>query len=457
MGAGLTLTTDKNSAGAHVSNIPNTTATSSLPTGGSGSSKLGWPRNAWPTVLTCPSCCVESGARAAAEDGVAEGRSGLHRHALSEEKVLDPRTAYPSRAMPVASSSFQELEERPPVELDGGARYTGQWRGQERHGEGVLEKPDGQRYEGGFAFGRAHGYGIFYAASGNRYEGQWDQDRAHGWGKYMHVDGSTYEGEWYHDEKSGRGKETWADGARYDGEFLHGSKHGLGSYCSSTGVTYEGQFRHDKMDGEGTYRFADGRVYSGQCLHGHMHGYGRMEWPSGSRYEGSYARDMKHGEGTFTWPDGREYRGQWSNGKQDGIGITVDAKGNQVAGEWRNGERIRVHRSMAGTRSQGSVGPSPMHSTTSSIASGPTLGQVGARRSAFGHGPGHHMAGGPGTPASTVALSEDQSSTTFGFHHNAASPGNGINGQRQQPRLPFPQVGKSGPASHASDGQSIES
>mmetsp|Transcript_53794 Transcript_53794/g.99439 ORF Transcript_53794/g.99439 Transcript_53794/m.99439 type:complete len:439 (+) Transcript_53794:104-1420(+) len=427
MGAGFTISTEKDSTGSASSNGSTTATSSSFPSVNIGSKFGGWPRvPAWPSGLACPSCCVENSARGGGEDGISEGRSGLTRHALSEEKVLDPRTAYPSRGLPVSSSSFQELEERPAVELEGGARYTGQWRGQDRHGEGVLEKPDGQRYEGGFAFGRAHGYGIFYAASGNRYEGQWDQDRAHGWGKYVHVDGSTYEGEWYHDEKSGRGKETWADGARYEGEFLHGSKHGLGSYCSSTGVTYEGQFRHDKMDGEGTYRFADGRVYSGQCLHGHMHGCGKMEWPSGSKYEGYYARDMKHGEGTFVWPDGREYRGQWSNGKQDGIGVTIDAKGNQVHGEWRNGERARVHRnhlsSMSGTRSQGSswAGSVAQSPSAASIASGQV--QTGMRRSAFGHGPGHHMAGGASTPASTLAPQSEPSPYANG---NDVTPVNG--------------------------------
>eukprot|EP00971_Amphidinium_carterae_P195021 3869988-Amphidinium_carterae.1 len=32
------------------------------------------------------------------------------------------------------------------------------------------------------------------------------------------------------------------------------------------------------------------------------------------------------------------------------------------------------------------------------------LCQTGMRRSAFGHGPGHHMAGGSSTPASTLVL-----------------------------------------------------
>eukprot|EP00435_Cladocopium_sp_Y103_P055755 s615_g18.t1 len=171
-------------------------------------------------------------------------------------------------------------------EEDGGARYKGQWRGNMRHGHGVLTRADGHRYEGAWLDNRAHGHGTFTESSGTSYEGpdgQWHQDQKHGYGKYVHIDGTTYEGEWHSDEKSGRGIETWSDGARYEGEFLHGSKHGVGVYKSGTGVQYEGQ-----MDGEGTYRFANGRVYVGQWAMGHMSGYGKMEMPDGSRYEGGY-------------------------------------------------------------------------------------------------------------------------------------------------------------------------
>merc|ERR1719188_1130911 len=137
------------------------------------------------------------------------------------------------------------LCERPPVILEDGARYKGQWRGLQRHGHGILTRSDGGEYEGGFENNRAHGRGVFTEASGTSFEGQWDQDRKHGFGKYVHVDGTTYEGEWGHDEKSGRGVETWFDGARYEGEFWTGRKHGVGIYRSGTGVQYEGQFRLD--------------------------------------------------------------------------------------------------------------------------------------------------------------------------------------------------------------------
>eukprot|EP00439_Symbiodinium_sp_Y106_P073380 s205_g13.t2 len=241
-----------------------------------------------------------------------------------------------------AKAQASELVQKPEVEVEGGARYKGQWKGNMRHGHGVLTRADGHRYEGAWFENRAHGHGTFTEASGTSYEGQWHQDQKHGYGKYVHIDGTTYEGEWHADEKSGRGIETWSDGARYEGEFLHGSKHGVGIYKSGTGVQYEGQFHNDQMDGEGCYRFANGRVYVGQWSMGHMSGIGKMEMPDGSRYEGGYERDMKHGEGTFTWADGRVYQGQWRTGKQDGNGVLIDTNGRQTKGFWRMGERLRA-------------------------------------------------------------------------------------------------------------------
>jgi len=228
----------------------------------------------------------------------------------------------------VPEMELVEVEERPEQEVECGARYKGQWKGNVWHGYGVLTKPDNSIYEGSFVDGRAQGEGSFVASTGNKYEGQWEQDRAHGYGMYQHEDGSTYHGEWYQDEKYGKGKESWADGSCYEGEFLRGIKHGVGIYkACSTGVIYEGQFRQDKMDGDGKYQFADGRMYEGQWQGGHTSGEGKMAWPDGSRYTGGYKKDMRHGEGSFTWPDGRVYTGQWKNGKQQGTGSMTNAQG----------------------------------------------------------------------------------------------------------------------------------
>mmetsp|Transcript_84725 Transcript_84725/g.165791 ORF Transcript_84725/g.165791 Transcript_84725/m.165791 type:complete len:375 (-) Transcript_84725:88-1212(-) len=238
-------------------------------------------------------------------------------------------------------SADDGLEELPEVEVEGGYLYSGQWRGQVRHGQGVLERrSEGIRYEGAFVDGQAHGRGVFVGSDGSTYDGEWERDHMHGYGKYVDVDGSVYEGEWVQDQKSGRGIEWHSDGARYEGEFWMGGKHGAGIYRSGTGVEYEGQYAHDKMDGEGRYTFADGRSYSGQWAAGRMHGVGKMTWPNGSRYEGGFQQDKKHGDGTFTWPDGRAYCGQFNKGQLDGPGVLIDASGEEHPQEWVNGRQI---------------------------------------------------------------------------------------------------------------------
>jgi len=62
----------------------------------------------------------------------------------------------------------RELAERGELALEDGSRYRGQWRGQHRHGHGVLVRPEGQSYEGGFEQSRAHGHGIWRCGLGGK-------------------------------------------------------------------------------------------------------------------------------------------------------------------------------------------------------------------------------------------------------------------------------------------------
>jgi len=180
----------------------------------------------------CKPCCGKDTSLDGQEVVKATDHKPYLHEAEPDPDYLDRDPCEPTNAE-VYGIENDELEEREEAEVEGGAVYKGQWKGQVRHGKGILVRPDGQRFEGYFEDGRAHGHGVFTAADGNTYDGQWVQDRAHGVGRYNHVDGSTYHGEWYHDEKCGKGTESWADGARYEGEFLHGSKHGHGCYQST--------------------------------------------------------------------------------------------------------------------------------------------------------------------------------------------------------------------------------
>jgi len=229
-----------------------------------------------------------------------------------------------------------ELEDRPQQFVDG-AYYSGQWRGDVRHGQGRLERVKWGSYEGQFVNGKATGIGFLVKVTGDMYSGEWLNDCAHGHGHYIHGDGSTYQGQWDSDMKSGHGLEQWPDGSTYEGEFVRGRKHGHGYYCACEG-SYDGQFREDVMDGKGQYVFADGRVYNGDWERARMTGNGTMNWPDGKRYAGQFKDDKKWGNGVYFWPDGRAYEGQWVQGKQHGHGVYVSRKGRRCQCIWSDGK-----------------------------------------------------------------------------------------------------------------------
>jgi len=205
--------------------------------------------------------------------------------------------------------------------LEDGSEYTGQWRGQRRHGQGRLVTPDGESYEG-----------------------QWAKDVAHGHGKYVFFDGATYSGEFLKGLQSGKGLEVWADNSRYDGEFREGHKNGAGIWRSAAGDMFKGNFQNDLMHGDGEYKFADGRLYRGLWKEGHMCGHGVMEWLAGSDPElegdvftGQWEDDMANGYGKYVHRDGSTYQGEWSKDEKSGKGFEIWVDGSRYDGDFLHG------------------------------------------------------------------------------------------------------------------------
>jgi len=204
--------------------------------------------------------------------------------------------------------------------LKDGSQYSGQWRGDVRHGQGILVSPQGWKYEGLFESDQAHGSGFLSTADGMSYRGQWRQGERHGHGTCTAPDGSVYEGQWRGHEKSGEGIEKY-------GVFKPSRPDGGGG--SGRPGTYDGQFKGGLRDGEGTYSFSDGRRYVGQFMQGDMHGHGSMAFTDGAEYQGGFQRGQKHGMGSFRWADGRKYVGIWRMGHTDGKGVVVEPDGTE--------------------------------------------------------------------------------------------------------------------------------
>lgn len=231
-------------------------------------------------------------------------------------------------------------EEREEQVFGNGARYVGQWCGDQQDGEGIVTLPDGSQYRGQFVRGMAHGAGSFTTSGGDKYQGQWHSDQASGTGQYWGSDGRTYSGQWEGDTQHGHGTEISADGTRYEGDFRKGLKHGVGKFVWKDGSVYDGQFNNNMIHGFGIYVWANGRRYEGQWSKEKMHGHGKYTFPSGCAYVGQYKDDLKAGTGTFTWTDGHVYTGQWDYGKQDGQGTMTSPDGNVRTGVWQAGRRV---------------------------------------------------------------------------------------------------------------------
>lgn len=93
-------------------------------------------------------------------------------------------------------------EKRPPVTMDDGSIYDGEWSvaSNMRHGRGNQVWQDGSIYDGYWKNGLANGRGRLVHADGDIYDGHWKDDKAHGKGQYTHTDGAEYDGFWFEDK-----------------------------------------------------------------------------------------------------------------------------------------------------------------------------------------------------------------------------------------------------------------
>ena len=90
--------------------------------------------------------------------------------------------------------------------------YTGDWRDNRRHGQGVM------------TLGAGAGAGSAPAAY---YKGSWVDDEMEGLGERRYASGRVYVGEFRAGEPEGRGKLVMEDGvSEYEGAFSAGMRHG---------------------------------------------------------------------------------------------------------------------------------------------------------------------------------------------------------------------------------------
>uniref|UniRef100_A0A2K5EQN2 Radial spoke head 1 homolog n=1 Tax=Aotus nancymaae TaxID=37293 RepID=A0A2K5EQN2_AOTNA len=121
----------------------------------------------------------------------------------------------------------EELDEEGENDIGGiyrfknGARYTGEYVRNKKHGQGTFIYPDGSRYEGEWANDQRHGYGVYYYVNNDTYTGDWFAHRRHGQGTYFYAEtGSKYVGTWVNGQQEGAAELIHLN-HRYQGKFLN--------------------------------------------------------------------------------------------------------------------------------------------------------------------------------------------------------------------------------------------
>jgi len=192
--------------------------------------------------------------------------------------------------------------------------YLGEWNKSAYEGKGILFDFANSRFcSGEWKEGVMEGNGTSIH-EGRLYSGDWKNDKAHGEGIKCWAEGDFYEGQWNDGEQNGFGSYIWKSGSIYTGHWKMGEKSGQGRYAWHHGSTYDGEWLNDTMHGEGTLWYDKAENYVGSWVDGMQTGYGKYTTMFGSRYEGIRLKDKQNGFGSYTHPDGVTWSGEWING-----------------------------------------------------------------------------------------------------------------------------------------------
>lgn len=166
---------------------------------------------------------------------------------------------------------------------------------------GTVSYPKGAKYQGEFKDGNRHGQGTFTFPDGSKYDGGWSRDTLNGQGTFTFSDGSKYIGEYKDGAPNGQGALTYPDGSKYAGEFKNDKRHGQGTFTSKS-AQYVGEWKDDKRNGQGILQFSNG-----------------------SKYIGEFKNDKFNGQGTVIDVKGIKRSGLWKDDK-----LVSEESGNKI-------------------------------------------------------------------------------------------------------------------------------
>ena len=223
-----------------------------------------------------------------------------------------------------------------------GNRYSGSWKDNLRHGQGVLYFKDGEKLSGSFAYGLLEGKGKYYFSNGDTYEGNFRNSLMHGEGEIIHDDGSILTARWYQGEivkiTIQLGNSNSDEVVSVDDEYITKCPYStdvLWNNCFvkaklSDEIEFEGVWRNDRPDGFGRAFYNEELAYQGGFKDGLLDGLGELTLSNDLTFRGMFKNGLKDGKGRIT-QDGseREIHGTWINGDLNGDFIIITESGDR--------------------------------------------------------------------------------------------------------------------------------
>ena len=117
---------------------------------------------------------------------------------FQKEKSISSFKIYEKNELVAETLGVFTRKQLPPINLEDGAIFKGEWKNGLRDGKGIQNWKDNSKYEGEWKEDKANGFGKLTHADGDIYEGEWVNDKAHGKGFYIHSNGARYEGKIYY-------------------------------------------------------------------------------------------------------------------------------------------------------------------------------------------------------------------------------------------------------------------
>lgn len=180
---------------------------------------------------------------------------------------------------------------------------------------GTIYYGNGSIYSGQIKNYLRDGKGKFMSEN-ETYEGEWKEDQRNGQGILNFKDGTKYEGGFKNNQFNGRGKMEWKDGFYYKGQFNNNTFHGFGYLRGSNGHIYNGNFQNGLFHGEGEFKWVNGPIvefYKGNYSFGKKDGKGEFHFNNGHVYNGEWKSGNPDGEGIYETKN-RRYKGNWRAG-----------------------------------------------------------------------------------------------------------------------------------------------